>query len=58
MGLVVGETTEIGRNCTLYHNVTLGGTGKHKGKRHPTVGNNVMIGAAATILGPVIIGRN
>lgn len=58
MGIVIGETTKIGRNCILFHNVTLGGTGKHKGKRHPTVGDNVMIGTAATILGPVTIGDN
>lgn len=45
MGIVIGETAEIGDNCTIYHQVTLGGTGKDKNKRHPTVGNNVMIGA-------------
>ena len=58
-GVVIGETAEIGRNCTIYHQVTLGGTGttKHK-KRHPTVGDNVLIGAGAKILGPVKIGNN
>jgi len=58
MGTVIGETVVIGDNCTLFHNVTLGGTGHHIGKRHPTVGNNVLIGANATILGPCIIGSN
>ncbi|MBQ9307306.1 MAG: serine acetyltransferase, partial [Clostridia bacterium] len=53
MGIVIGETTEIGDNCTIYHQVTLGGTGKDKGKRHPTIGNNVLIGAGASVLGPV-----
>lgn len=57
-GIVIGETAEIGNNCVLFHNVTLGGTGKHKGKRHPTLGNNVMVGAGSTILGPVKIGNN
>lgn len=56
MGIVVGETAEIGDNCTIYHGVTLGGTGKDKGKRHPTVGNNVLIGAGAQLLGPIKIG--
>lgn len=55
MGVVIGETAEIGDNVTIYHGVTLGGTGKNKGKRHPTVGNNVIIGAGAKILGPIII---
>ncbi|MFA5448898.1 MAG: serine O-acetyltransferase [Clostridia bacterium] len=55
-GVVIGETTEIGDNVTIYQGVTLGGTGKDVGKRHPTVGNNVMISAGAKILGPVIIG--
>jgi len=55
-GLVIGETSEIGENCVLFHNVTLGGTGKHKGKRHPTLGNNVLVGTGAIILGPVTIG--
>jgi serine O-acetyltransferase len=58
MGVVVGETTEIGDNCVLFHNVTLGGTGKHKGKRHPTIGNNVMIGTGAILLGPIKVGDN
>jgi len=58
MGIVIGETTEIGDNCLMFHNVTLGGTGKHSGKRHPTVGNNVLIGANTTILGPCHIGDN
>ena len=57
-GIVVGETAEIGDNCTIYHGVTLGGTGKDKGKRHPTVGNNVLIGAGAKVLGPIKIGDN
>ena len=55
MGVVIGETTEIGDNCTLYQGVTLGGTGKDKGKRHPTLGNNVMVGAGAKILGPFTV---
>ncbi len=58
MGVVIGETTEIGNNCVLFHNVTLGGTGKHKGKRHPTMGNNVMIGTGAILLGPIKVGNN
>jgi serine O-acetyltransferase len=58
MGLVVGETTEIGDNCVLFHNVTLGGTGKHSGKRHPTLGDNVFVGTGAIILGPVKIGND
>ena len=58
MGLVIGETTEIGNDCTLYQGVTLGGTGKDVGKRHPTLGNNVMVGAGAKVLGPVKIGDN
>ena len=58
MGIVFGETTEIGDNCTIYHGVTLGGTGKDKGKRHPTLGNNVLIGAGTKVLGPVSIGDN
>ncbi len=56
MGVVIGETTEIGDNCTIYQGVTLGGTGKDVGKRHPTIGDNVMIGAGAKVLGPVKIG--
>jgi serine O-acetyltransferase len=58
MGVVIGETAEIGDNVIMYHQVTLGGTGKHKGKRHPTIGNNVLIGAGATILGPIYVGDN
>ena len=58
MGVVIGETSEIGENCVIFHNVSLGGTGKHKGKRHPTIGNNVLIGTAATLLGPINIGNN
>lgn len=58
MGIVFGETTEIGDNCTIYHGVTLGGTGKDKGKRHPTLGDNVMVGAGAKVLGPINIGNN
>lgn len=57
-GVVIGETTEIGDNCTLYQNVTLGGTGKDVGKRHPTLGDNVMVGAGARVLGPFKIGDN
>ena len=56
MGVVIGETAEVGDYCTLYQGVTLGGTGKDKGKRHPTLGNHVMVGAGAKILGPVEIG--
>lgn len=58
MGVVIGETTEIGDGCTLYQGVTLGGTGKDVGKRHPTLGDNVMVGAGAKVLGPVCIGSN
>mgnify|MGYP000848837785 FL=1 len=58
MGVVIGETAEIGDYCTIYHGVTLGGTGKDKGKRHPTVGNNVLISAGAKILGPFKVGDN
>ncbi len=58
MGIVIGETTEIGDNCTLYQNVTLGGTGNDKGKRHPTIGNNVLIGCGAKVLGPFTVGDN
>ncbi len=57
-GVVIGETAEIGDNCVLFHNVTLGGTGKHQGKRHPTLGNNVFVGTGATLLGPISIGDN
>ena len=56
MGVVIGETAEIGDNVTIYHGVTLGGTGKDKGKRHPTIGNKVIIGCGAKILGPISIG--
>lgn len=58
MGVVIGETAEIGDNCTLYQCVTLGGTGKDHGKRHPTLGNNVMVGSGAKILGPFRVGDN
>ncbi len=58
MGVVIGETAEIGKNCLLYQGVTLGGTGKEKGKRHPTLGNNVTVGAGAKILGAITIGNN
>lgn len=58
MGVVIGETCEIGENVTLYHGVTLGGTGKDKGKRHPTIGNNVMISTGAKVLGPFKVGDN
>lgn len=57
-GVVIGETAEIGDDVTIYQGVTLGGTGKDTGKRHPTVGNNVMIGSGAKVLGPVVIGDN
>ncbi len=56
MGVVIGETAEIGDYCTIYQGVTLGGTGKDTGKRHPTLGNNVMVGAGAKILGPFKVG--
>ena len=58
MGVVIGETTEIGDNVTIYQGVTLGGTGKETGKRHPTIGNNVMIGCGAKVLGPFYVGDN
>ena len=57
-GIVIGETTEIGDDCLLYQGVTLGGTGKDVGKRHPTLGNNVMVGAGAKVLGPFRGGNN
>lgn len=57
MGVVIGETAEIGDNCTIYQGVTLGGTGKDTGKRHPTIGDNVLIGAGAKILGPFKVGN-
>lgn len=58
MGVVIGETTVIGDNCTIYQNVTLGGTGKDAGKRHPTLGNNVLVGSGAKVLGPFKVGDN
>lgn len=58
MGVVIGETTIIGDNCTIYQGVTLGGTGKEKGKRHPTLGSNVMVGSGAKVLGPFTVGDN
>ena len=58
MGVVIGETAEVGDNCTIYQGVTLGGTGKEHGKRHPTLGNNVMVGSGAKILGPFKVGDN
>lgn len=58
MGVVIGETTTIGDDCTIYQGVTLGGTGKDKGKRHPTIGNNVTIGCGAKVLGPFTVGDN
>ncbi|MDP4109730.1 MAG: serine O-acetyltransferase EpsC [Bacillota bacterium] len=58
MGVVIGETAEIGDDCTIYHNATLGGTGKDSGKRHPTIGNNVLISTGAKILGPFKVGDN
>jgi serine O-acetyltransferase len=57
MGVVIGETTEIGNNVTLYHGVTLGGTGKDKGKRHPTIEDDVLIGTGAKVLGPIVVGK-
>jgi serine O-acetyltransferase len=57
-GVVIGETAEIGDNCTIYQGVTLGGTGKDIGKRHPTLGNNVMVGSGAKVLGPFKVGDN
>ena len=56
MGIVIGETAEIGDDCLIYHGVTLGGTGKDTGKRHPTIGNKVLIGTGAKVLGPITIG--
>lgn len=58
MGIVIGETATIGNDCTIYHGVTLGGTGKDKYKRHPDIGNNVMVGCGAKVLGPIKIGDN
>jgi serine O-acetyltransferase len=56
MGVVIGETSEIGDNVTLFQGVTLGGTGKQRGKRHPTIGNHVVVGAGAKVLGPITVG--
>jgi serine O-acetyltransferase len=58
MGVVIGETAEIGNDCLIYHGATLGGTGKDTGKRHPTIGNNCMIGSGSKLLGPILIGNN
>jgi serine O-acetyltransferase len=58
MGIVIGETAEIGNDVLLYQCVTLGGTGKDKGKRHPTIGNNVLVGSGAKVLGPFRVGDN
>jgi serine O-acetyltransferase len=58
MGTVIGETAEIGDNVTIYQGVTLGGTGKHTGKRHPTLADNVVVGANSTVLGPILVGAN
>ncbi len=57
MGVVIGETAEVGNDCTLYHGVTLGGTSWQKGKRHPTLEDNVVIGAGAKVLGPIVVGE-
>ena len=58
MGVVIGETATIGNDCTIYHNSTLGGTGKDKYKRHPDIGNNVMVRSGAKVSGPIKIGNN
>lgn len=58
MGVIIGETAEIGDDCLLYQGVTLGGTGKDTGKRHPTLGNNVLVGSGAKVLGPFTVGNN
>ena len=58
MGIVIGETATVGDDCTIYHNSTLGGTGKDKYKRHPDIGNNVMVGSGSKVLGPIKIGNN
>ena len=58
MGIMIGETAEIGDDCLLYQGVTLGGTGKEAGKRHPTIGNNVLVGSGAKVLGPFKVGDN
>jgi len=57
MCVVIGETAEVGHDCHILHGVTLGGTGHHTGKRHPTVGNNVFLGAHASLLGPIVVGN-
>lgn len=58
MGVVIGETAAVGDGCIIYQGVTLGGTGKHEGKRHPTIGKNVLIGSGAKVLGPFKVGDN
>ena len=58
MGIVIGETAKVGNDCTIYHSTTLGGTGKDKFKSHPDLGNNVMVGSGAKVLGPIKIGNN
>ena len=58
MGIVIGETAEVGDDCLIYHGVTLGGTGKDQGKRHPTLGNNVLVSTGAKVLGPFKVGDN
>ena len=58
MGIVIGETATVGNDCIIYHGATLGGTGKDKYKRHPDLGNNVMVGSGAKVLGPIKIGNN
>ena len=58
MGIVIGETAEVGDDCLIYHGVTLGGTGKEHEKRHPTIGNNVLIATGAKVLGPFRVGDN
>jgi serine O-acetyltransferase len=58
MGVVIGETSVVGKNVTLYQGVTLGGTGKEKGKRHPNIGDNVVIGTGAKVLGNITVGDN
>ncbi len=55
-GVVIGETAQIGDDCVMFHNVTLGGTGRHRGKRHPSLGDNVFVGTGATLLGPIEVG--
>ncbi len=57
-GVVIGETAEIGDDCVMFHNVTLGGTGRHRGVRHPRIGDSVFIGTGATLLGPIRVGAN